>query len=37
MLFFTGNLRAEAGAVGTFRIDLKVKGLVIVPAMTGAK
>jgi gluconolactonase len=36
-LFITGGLDAEAGPGGLFRIDLKVKGLVILPAKAGAK
>jgi len=36
-LFITGGLDAESGPGGLFRIDLKVKGLVILPAKTGAK
>ena len=30
-LFITGGLGAESGAGGVFRIDLGVKGLVILP------
>jgi gluconolactonase len=36
-LFITGGLGPEAGPGGLFRIDLKVKGLVILPAKAGGK
>ena len=36
-LFITGGLDPETGPGGLFRIDLKVKGLVFLPAKTGEK